>query len=39
LSGFAGAVLAVIHDRYFIQRFAGEIWWVEDGGIRQALRR
>jgi ATP-binding cassette subfamily F protein 3 len=35
LSRFAGAVLAVVHDRYFIQRIADEIWWVEDGGIRR----
>jgi len=35
LSQFGGAVLAVVHDRYFIQRFADEIWWVEDGSIRR----
>ena len=35
LSQFGGAVLAVVHDRYFIQRFADEIWWVEKGGIRR----
>jgi ATP-binding cassette subfamily F protein 3 len=34
LSQFPGAVLAVVHDRYFIQRFANEIWWVENGRIR-----
>ncbi len=34
LSQFGGAVLAVVHDRYFIQRSADEIWWVENGGIR-----
>jgi ATP-binding cassette subfamily F protein 3 len=34
LSQFEGAVLAVVHDRYFIQRFADEIWWVENGSIR-----
>jgi ATP-binding cassette subfamily F protein 3 len=34
LSQFGGTVLAVVHDRYFIQRFAHEIWWVENGGIR-----
>jgi ATP-binding cassette subfamily F protein 3 len=38
LSGFAGTVLAVLHDRYFIERFASEIWWVEDRGIRRTLR-
>jgi ATP-binding cassette subfamily F protein 3 len=39
LSGFEGTVLAVVHDRYFIDRFASEIWWVEDRGIRRVLRR
>jgi ATP-binding cassette, subfamily F, member 3 len=28
LSGFEGAVLAVVHDRYFIERFADSIWHV-----------
>jgi ATP-binding cassette subfamily F protein 3 len=32
---FERAVLAVVHDRYFIQQIADEIWWVEDGGIRR----
>jgi ATP-binding cassette subfamily F protein 3 len=36
LSQFKGAVLAVVHDRYFIQRFADEIWQVENGIIRRA---
>jgi ATP-binding cassette subfamily F protein 3 len=35
LDQFEGAVLTVVHDRYFIQRFAEEIWWVENGGIRR----
>ena len=26
LDQFKGAVLAVVHDRYFIERFAEEIW-------------
>ncbi len=34
LAHFEGAVLAVVHDRYFIERFADEIWWVEQGKIR-----
>jgi ATP-binding cassette subfamily F protein 3 len=34
LSGFAGAILAVVHDRYFIERFAEEVWWVQAGGVR-----
>ncbi len=35
LNQFGGAVLAVVHDRYFIQRFADEIWWVEKESIRR----
>ena len=35
LSRFDGAVLAVVHDRYFIQLIADEIWWVENGGIER----
>lgn len=35
LSQFKGAVLAVVHDRYFIQLIADEIWWVENRGIRR----
>jgi ATPase subunit of ABC transporter with duplicated ATPase domains len=36
LATFEGTILTVIHDRYFIERFAEEIWWIEDGGIRRA---
>ncbi|MGB8213099.1 MAG: ABC-F family ATP-binding cassette domain-containing protein [Anaerolineales bacterium] len=34
LAKYTGTVLAVIHDRYFIQQFATEMWVVEDGRIR-----
>lgn len=34
LHGFEGAILAVVHDRYFIERFADTVWWVEDGQVR-----
>ncbi len=33
LSRFAGTVLAVVHDRYFIQRFATDVWKVEGGKV------
>ncbi|MFL7891774.1 MAG: ribosomal protection-like ABC-F family protein [Anaerolineales bacterium] len=33
LSGFDGTVLAVVHDRYFIQRFASEIWILDNSGF------
>ncbi|NPV39966.1 MAG: ABC-F family ATP-binding cassette domain-containing protein [Anaerolineae bacterium] len=34
LDQFKGAVLAVVHDRYFIERFAEQVWMVEDRRIR-----
>ncbi len=34
LEPFTGAVLAAVHDRYFIQRFASQVWWVEGGQVR-----
>ncbi len=38
LAGFEGTVLAVVHDRYFIQRFATEVWILENRGIRRDVR-
>jgi ATP-binding cassette subfamily F protein 3 len=37
LGSFEGTVIAVVHDRYFIERFASEVWWVEGQGIRRGL--
>jgi len=37
LAQFEGAILAVVHDRYFIERFAQETWWVEGGAIKVQL--
>jgi ATP-binding cassette subfamily F protein 3 len=37
LANFSGTVLAVVHDRYFIERFASEIWMVEDGQVQKIL--
>jgi len=33
LTSFKGTILAVVHDRYFIERFASEVWNVKDGKI------
>ncbi len=33
LSSFPGTILAVVHDRYFIERFATDLWRVENGRI------
>jgi macrolide transport system ATP-binding/permease protein len=32
---FPGPVIAVSHDRWFIQRFDGELWSLEDGRPRR----
>jgi ATP-binding cassette subfamily F protein 3 len=34
LANYNGTVLAVIHDRYFIQQFAKELWVLEAGRVR-----
>jgi ATP-binding cassette subfamily F protein 3 len=39
LEQFEGAVLAVVHDRYFIERFADELWLVATGGVVRDIRR
>jgi ATP-binding cassette, subfamily F, member 3 len=35
LANFKGTVLAVVHDRYFIGRFASDVWNVRDGKIEK----
>ena len=35
LDAFPGTVLAAVHDRAFIQRFASELWVLADGTIRE----
>jgi ATP-binding cassette subfamily F protein 3 len=37
LTHFEGTILAVVHDRYFIERFATEIWWAEEGRIEREM--
>ncbi|WP_126548548.1 ribosomal protection-like ABC-F family protein [Dictyobacter kobayashii] len=34
---FPGPVLAVSHDRWFIQHFGGEIWQINDGMLQQNI--
>jgi ATP-binding cassette subfamily F protein 3 len=34
MMAFQGTVLAVVHDRYFIRRFATRIWAIADGTLR-----
>lgn len=35
LANFQGTILAVVHDRYFIERFASDVWTVKDGRIEK----
>ncbi len=34
IARFEGTVLAVVHDRYFIERFATTLWMVEEGTVQ-----
>ncbi len=36
LDNFKGTILAVVHDRYFIERFATNLWTVENGKIEKS---
>jgi ATP-binding cassette, subfamily F, member 3 len=38
LRQFNGAILAVVHDRYFIERFADTVWYVREGGVDVRLQ-
>ena len=33
LAGFEGSILTVVHDRYFIQRYATRIWEIRQGDL------
>jgi ATP-binding cassette, subfamily F, member 3 len=35
LANFKGTILAVVHDRYFIERFASDVWTVKAGKIEK----
>ena len=35
LDDFAGPILAVSHDRWFIQRFGGQVWELREGALIQ----
>ncbi len=39
LEAFPGAVLAAVHDRAFIDRFATAIWSLEEGSLRRYIDR
>ena len=35
LANFKGTILAVVHDRYFIERFASDVWTAKDGKVEK----
>ncbi|HMB24265.1 MAG TPA: ABC-F family ATP-binding cassette domain-containing protein [Anaerolineales bacterium] len=35
LANFKGTILAVVHDRYFIERFASDVWTVKDDKVEK----
>lgn len=37
LGGFEGTILAVVHDRYFIQRFATDLWVLDHQSIQRKV--
>jgi ATP-binding cassette subfamily F protein 3 len=37
LAHFEGTILAVVHDRYFIERFADKLWVIEGKTIKQQV--
>jgi ATP-binding cassette subfamily F protein 3 len=39
MTAYDGTVLAVVHDRYFVDRFASAIWVAEGGAVRRYLDR
>jgi ATP-binding cassette subfamily F protein 3 len=39
MTAFEGTVLAVVHDRYFVDRFATRIWVAQDSSVRSYLDR
>lgn len=38
MSAFRGSVLAVVHDRYFVDKFATRVWHVADGILTEEVR-
>jgi ATP-binding cassette subfamily F protein 3 len=38
LAAFRGSVIAVVHDRYFVDKFAATIWHIADGQLTEEIR-
>lgn len=39
MTAFQGSVLAVVHDRYFVDKFATKIWHIQNGMLTEEIRR
>lgn len=39
MGAFQGSVLAVVHDRYFVEKFATKVWHVADGKLTEEVRQ
>ncbi len=39
LEAFPGTVLAVVHDRYFVDKFATTVWYIEAGELKIEVRQ
>lgn len=37
LMTYKGAIIAVVHDRYFVDRFADKVWMIENQAINEVL--
>ena len=37
MRAYEGTVVAVVHDRFFIERFATALWVVEKGDVRRYI--
>ena len=37
LADFPGTIIAISHDRYFINRFAEKVWALDDSGLKEYL--
>jgi ATP-binding cassette subfamily F protein 3 len=37
LMNYNGAIISVVHDRYFVERFANKIWAIEEQTIKEVL--
>jgi ATPase subunit of ABC transporter with duplicated ATPase domains len=37
MAAFEGTVLAIVHDRYFIEHFATSLWAIEGGTVHSYI--